>query len=67
MGAINTTGALVCLCMLGFCIIILNLGAIIITIKSRKGENYLATHVMVTCIKCFNCLLSHAVLWIKKV
>ena len=36
MGAINKTRALVCLCKLEFCIIILNFVALIITIKSRK-------------------------------
>ena len=34
----SKTAALVCLCMLGFCIIILNFGALIITIKSRKRK-----------------------------
>ena len=36
MGAINKTAALICLHMSGFCIIILNFGALIITVKSRK-------------------------------
>ena len=38
MGAINKTAVLVYLCMLGFCIIILNFGALIITMKSRKRK-----------------------------